>query len=538
MTAKGRRSGDLPPHAAPVPIETELKLVIDPIAAATLARHPALKALKRGRARSSHLVATYFDTLDCALAAAGIALRLRRDRNRVVQTVKGPARADSTVGMASRPEYEWPVAGHHLDPLRFATTPFRRALGRAEQRGLTARFITDYVRTSIPLTFPDSSMATLCIDLGFVRSADGGPVIQQPIHEIEIELEVGDPLRLFELAQALALDVPLKLERSSKAERGYRLRQPVVSAPLHASDAVLHPKITASEAFTAIIRACLDQIEGNAAGLGHDDDPEWIHQMRIGVRRLRACLSLGRAAFPATRLEPLRVELRWLAQALGPARDLDVFTTSTLPAFKTALARGSGAGPLDKALRSLVARARRQRTVARAAARAAVASPRFVRLMLAAGALAASPLADATEAAPAFDRLTGTARNFARPLLKRRHRELLALGLDLAHAQPAARHAARLAAKKLRYAAEFFAPLFSRKRARNYRRALATLQEELGLWNDAAVAAGLAAELAGPESAVAAAFSGAAAAAGAARELALTQAWDAFSGTATFWSRR
>lgn len=538
MTTKGRRSGVPPAHRAPVPIETELKLVIDPASAATLARHPALKPLKRGRARSARLVATYFDTADCALAAAGIALRVRRDGHRFVQTVKGPARADSTVGMASRPEYEWPVAGQRLDPLRFATTPYRRELIKAEQRGLTGRFVTDYVRTSIPLAFPDSSMATLCIDIGEVRSADGGPVVRQPIHEIEIELEAGDPLRLFELAQTLALDVPLVLERSSKAERGYRLRQPVVPAPLRASDAVLHDRITASEAFTAIIRACLDQIEGNAAGLVSDTDPEWVHQMRIGVRRLRACLALGRAAFPAARLEPLRVELRWLAQALAPARDLDVFTTSTLPAFKTALARGSGAGPLDGALRSLVARARRQRTAARAAARAAVASPRFVRLMLAAGALAASPLADAKDHAPSFHKLTGTARDFARPLLKRRQRELLALGHDLAHAQPAERHAARLAAKKLRYAAEFFAPLFPRKRARNYRRALAVLQEELGLWNDAAVAARLAGEIAGPESAVAAAFSGAAAAAGSARELALTQAWETFATTPTFWARR
>jgi triphosphatase len=270
----------------------------------------------------------------------------------------------------------------------------------------------------------------------------------------------------------------------------------------------------------------------------HDGDPEWVHQMRIGVRRLRACLSLGRSAFPAARLEPLRVELRWLAQALAPARDLDVFTTSTLPLFKTALARGSGAGPLDRALRSLVARARRQRTVARASARAAVASPRFVRMLLAAGALAAAPLAHATHPDSGVDALTGTARDFARPLLKRRHRQLLALGEDLAHAQPEARHAARLAAKKLRYATEFFAPLYSRKKARRYRRALAVLQEELGLWNDAAVAGRLAGEIAGPESAVAAAFSGAAAAAGAAREHALTAAWEAFADASPFWSRR
>jgi len=535
---KRRRAVPASTRAGPVPVETELKLALDPAAAATLARHPALKALKRGRARNARLVATYFDTVDGDLAAAGIGLRLRREGNHVVQTVKGPAGSDRTVGMGSRAEYEWPVTSARLDPLRFATTPFRRVLGKAEQRGLAARFVTDYVRTSIPLTFPDSTMATLCIDIGEIRTDDGGPLVRAPLHEIELELEAGDPLRLFELAQLLAQTLPLTLEPASKAERGYRLREPATLAPVRAFDADLDKSATASEAFAAIIRACLAQIEGNATGLCGDDDPEWIHQMRIGVRRLRACLSLGRAAFPAAQLEPLRVELRWLAQSLGPARDLDVFVTSTLPAFKTALARGSGAGPLDGALRSLVARARRQRTLARSAARAAVSSSRFVRLMLAAAALAAQPAGgNATEPAPEFDVRTDSARDFARPLLKRRHRQLLELGHDLAHAQPAARHAARLAAKKLRYATEFFAPLFPRKRTRDYRRALAVLQEELGLWNDAAVAAGLAAAISGAESAVAAAFSGAAAAAGAAREESLTQAWDAFAKVSTFWTR-
>ncbi len=538
MKDKRRRAVPASTRAGPVPVETELKLALDPAAAATLARHPALKALKRGRARNARLVATYFDTVDGDLAAAGIGLRLRREGNHVVQTVKGPAGSDRAVGMGSRAEYEWPVTSARLDPLRFATTPFRRVLGKAEQRGLAARFVTDYVRTSIPLTFPDSTMATLCIDIGEIRTDDGGPLVRTPLHEIELELEAGDPLRLFELAQLLAQTLPLTLEPASKAERGYRLREPATLAPVRAFDADLDKSATASEAFAAIIRACLAQIEGNAAGLCGDDDPEWIHQMRIGVRRLRACLSLGRAAFPAAQLEPLRVELRWLAQSLGPARDLDVFVTSTLPAFKTALARGSGAGPLDGALRSLVARARRQRTLARSAARAAVSTSRFVRLMLAAAALAAQPAGGkATEPAPEFDVRTDSARDFARPLLKRRHRQLLELGHDLAHAQPAARHAARLAAKKLRYATEFFAPLFPKKRTRNYRRALAMLQEELGLWNDAAVAAGLAAAISGAESAVAAAFSGAAAAAGAAREQALTQAWDAFAKVSTFWTR-
>ncbi|MEO6564603.1 MAG: CYTH domain-containing protein, partial [Casimicrobiaceae bacterium] len=222
MKDKRRRAVAASTRAGPVPVETELKLAIDPAAAAALSRHPALKALKRGRARNARLVATYFDTVDGDLAAAGIGLRLRRDGKRIVQTVKGPAGSDRTVGMGSRAEYEWPVTSARLDPLRFATTPFRRMLAKAERRGLAARFITDYVRTSIPLTFPDSTMATLCIDIGEIRTGDGGPMVRKPLHEIELELEAGDPLRLFELARLLAQTLPLSLEPASKAERGYR----------------------------------------------------------------------------------------------------------------------------------------------------------------------------------------------------------------------------------------------------------------------------------------------------------------------------
>ena len=135
------------------------------------------------------------------------------------------------------------------------------------------------------------------------------------------------------------------------------------------------------------------------------------------------------------------------------------------------------------------------------------------------------------------ERLARPARDVARPLLKRRHQALVALGSDLAHAAPESRHAARLAAKKLRYAAEFFASLYSRKKTRAYRKALAALQEELGAWNDAAVAARVAAEITGPQSPAAAAFEGWAAARGASRGEALSGSWAKFAKARPFWSQ-
>jgi len=254
--------------------------------------------------------------------------------------------------------------------------------------------------------------------------------------------------------------------------------------------------------------------------------------MRIGVRRMRACLSLARRTIATERVEPLRVELRWLALSLGPARDLDVFVTSTLPQFREAVARGSG-DALSAPLAKLATRTAAQRKDARSQARAAVVSPRFVRLVLSVAALAASPdLAGVTH----DERLARSARHVARPLLKRRHQALLALGFNLAAAAPEARHAARLAAKKLRYAAEFFASLYPRKKTRAYRKALAALQEELGAWNDAAVAARIAAQVMGPQSPAAAAFEGWAAANGATRGEALAEAWTRFMKARPFWS--
>jgi CHAD domain-containing protein len=101
----------------------------------------------------------------------------------------------------------------------------------------------------------------------------------------------------------------------------------------------------------------------------------------------------------------------------------------------------------------------------------------------------------------------------------------------------AARHELRKDAKKLRYAAEFFAPLYPGKRCRAYRKALARLQDVLGRLNDAAVAATLARELAGPEVVAAAAFDGWTGAQTAMLAPELAAAWQAFTRAKPFWTR-
>jgi CHAD domain-containing protein len=82
--------------------------------------------------------------------------------------------------------------------------------------------------------------------------------------------------------------------------------------------------------------------------------------------------------------------------------------------------------------------------------------------------------------------------DFATPWLARRHRKLLRLGRGLDDASAEERHEVRLAAKRLRYAAEFFANAFPGRRTADYRKALARLQDALGAQVDAHVALRLA----------------------------------------------
>jgi inorganic triphosphatase YgiF len=532
-----------------VTAEIELKLAIDPAAvAATVAavqRHPAVAALKRGRWHRAQVTSSYFDTPDWQLAAAGLALRLRRYGTRWLQTVKGPPLPGAGGGMHARAEYEWPVAGPQLDPVRLATTPWRRVLGTAIAGDLLApRFATDFERRAAALSFADGSRAQLCIDIGEIRiaerrrSASKVPPKRVLIAEIELELETGHAAALYELARALARDLPLAVATANKAERGFALVKGHPDGwrvPLRARPAPLVPEAAATDALRTIALECLQQIAANAAGLLADDDPEWVHQVRIGTRRLRSCLALAVRYLPLAAIDPLMVELKWLAGSLGAARDWDVFATETVPAFAAQFAADPARVPEIRRLRARIAT---RRHAARAAARAAVRSPRFQLLVLGVGALCSAPKRET--AAPA-DGQAGddvpSVKAFSKKLLERRHRRLVRRAEDCAPGTPEERHALRIAAKKLRYAAEFFAPLPQRKRARAYVQALAGLQDVLGRGNDAVTAARLVTLVArGDDDRTAAALRDWIAAQGAATVPLLAPAWARFAATRRFWN--
>lgn len=526
-----------------MPTESELKLAIDPPAMPALLRHPAVKAVRRSRMRTARVVSVYYDTPDSLLAVQGIALRVRRVGRHWVQTIKGPAEPDAGAGLHTRPEYEWPLSSAALDPALLSATPWRKLIAKAGKRGgLARRFATDFERRTIALRFPDGTLALLCVDRGEIRASHEGRTRRTVIAEVEIELESGAAANLFGLALALAADLPLAVMTVSKAERGHALRAgrpDLYVAPVKAPGVALAQDVRLVDALSQLTRGCLQQIAANAAGLIEDDDPEWVHQMRIGTRRLRSCLALVAPLAPSAALDFMVSEVRWLAGVLGSARDWDVFLRETLPPLAAGLAADA---PIAAALRRMRARALSRGRAARAAARDAVASPRFHRLVLAGGLLCATPrfgTQDAVAEPGVTEALAGRADAFSVDLLERRHRKLHVRAAALDRGTADERHAVRIAAKRLRYIAEFFAPLFARKRVKAYLKALTALQDVLGRLNDIATALALASETGASTPDIAAgAVRGWIAAQAAALEPDLVAAWQQFAAAQPFWDRR
>jgi inorganic triphosphatase YgiF len=484
LRIEGALSTTTPPPAieasAATPQEVELKLRAELPTLSRVLTHPALVALRDGPSHAETLISRYYDTPSCELRAAAVALRIRRSGQHWVQTAKGAGSA--VAGLHQRPEFEWPLARPQLNHEALLTTPWKKLFASAGPQ-LRPQFTTTVQRTSQPLRFDDETRATLCLDAGTLTSHTR----RAPIAEIEIELVSGDMRRICELAQALAVDLPVRAAHRSKAERGYALVTGEAMSPVRAQRVELAADASAAQALAAVGADCLQQIGGNIEGLAEGEDGEFVHQLRVGVRRLRSLFRLIDSAQAPPSVAALDAELKWISDVAGNARDCDVFAEQTLAEISHHL--------LDPGLRRdfgrLKARATRMRRSHYETLVSAVRSPRATRLLLAAGAVLTDIAA-----------LTGplgapsSARALAQATLEQRDRRLRKRGKHLRTLPVAQRHRARIAAKKLRYAAEFFAPLFRGKHSSSYVAALSRLQDSLGKLNDAATGERLLDELA------------------------------------------
>lgn len=487
-----------------MPLEIELKLAIDPRRVPRLLRHPLLESHSSETLRS-----VYYDTPAFDLKRLGFALRLRRIGRSTVQTLKQEGAVAG--GLHERPEWE---ARARSGKLNIAALKEVSEFPALDPLTLKPVFSTEFKRTRSVL---GSGAIEFALDRGEI-SANG---VVEPISEIELELLTGEPTLLFDLALQLNKSAPLRIANQSKADRGYALAAGAPRKPVKAQTLKLTPNMTVSDALKAISLDCIAHFEANVFLRG--EEPEYVHQMRVALRRLRSALALFGMIIPKGALAPHRNEIRWLARELGAARDWDVFTAATLPAILAQLPDHAG-------LHALARRAQEARRAANAHARKAVLSQRAAEFFLRLSAWLAANAWMTTATESMKQALSFPVAAFAGAVLDKRHKvKVSPAGLDAE-----GRHRMRIALKKLRYAAEFFAPLFAKKRAQKYIASLMALQDVLGELNDGAVTGRLLDSLPDEPEAVgmARAFT---AALVQSKTGELDQAWDNWSNAKTFW---
>lgn len=233
-----------------------------------------------------------------------------------------------------------------------------------------------------------------------------------------------------------------------------------------------------------------------AANTAAEFGPEPVHQMRVALRRLRSAIGLFRRAVACPELDAVAASLKTLGRHLGPPRDWDVFTANT--GRKVGLAF-----PDDPGITRLLSAAERRRRAAYTGLRAHLASPEFRATGIALAGLALTrpwqiiTTEDPEEGLRLAELQRSNLRDYAGRALNRRLARVTAPGPDLSGLALPALHDIRLHAKRLRYACEFFSPLFPGRETRRFLRRMSTLQERLGLINDGVVAQALMQELPG-----------------------------------------
>jgi inorganic triphosphatase YgiF len=451
-----------------VPNETELKLTLPVRRLHGIADLAWLKKLERADPQTEELVSVYFDTAKRALKNRHLALRVRHTGDKYVQTVKcGTSAVD-------RAEWEREISGQAPDRDLARSTALKPFTAKRRWRKLRAVFETRVKRTSIPLRYRET-LIELALDEGEVKAGDHS----QPISEIELELKNGNVAALAELARHLAEDAPVEFCLQSKAERGYALADEDGESPVKASAIGVAARQNQAEGFTTIALHCLRDFAANRPAI-LKGDPEGVHQMRVGVRRLRTALSLFKDLLQGAETEGIKENLKWLSGQLEPAREFDVFLEDEI----AELERQNGQAPVQNLKGNLEMR----RDQGMAQAKRMVCGDRYRRIVLETGLWAI-----AGEWMRSDDELQAAKRAWSLPdaaadILKKRTKKVLKKLARLDELDAMGRHKLRIAVKKLRYATEFFAALHAQGKVKKERKAFAArlkaLQSALGRLND------------------------------------------------------
>lgn len=248
---------------------------------------------------------------------------------------------------------------------------------------------------------------------------------------------------------------------------------------------------TLDEVLDFSLRSALRRLTQSQPAARDSNDPEGIHQYRVGLRRFRSVLGTMRPIVPSSQLDSLRGEAKWLMSALNEARAWDVFVTETMPPAMRD-------HPSVEGFDALLEAAESHRQAARDKARATITSPRAAHFHIALDLWVERGEWRDEATSETLHLLAKPARGFAAEILGRLHRKTLKRGRHFKRLTPQERHRLRLAFKKFRYTADFFLPLYrKRRKARRLVKSLAKAQDQFGHFNDLAVSEDLVRQIIG-----------------------------------------
>lgn len=460
-------------------METELKLRLRPQDLPRLLAHPLLQPLPAPLALGN----VYHDTPERDLSRRGLAVRQRRIGSEHLLTVKT---AGHTVGgLSTRGEWEGPAPTTGWDfPGLMGDHPLAAELQALSPR-LVPRLQTHFTRLRWRLHWQGAYLE-VALDQGEVRAGEA----VEPLLELEIERLEGPLEALHDLAHTLALGGargapgghtrshgatgPLALmpEPRSKAERGFNLLDGRAPQAIKAPAVALRADLGPQAAFAQAALDALGSLQANLLGWAEPaqplPDPEFVHQARVALRRLRTGWRVFAPHLPTRLARHWAERGRALAHVLGPVRNWDVLETETLPPWLPILT--TDAAELARVW------VREQRLKAHDEARQRLADPGFWWVP----ALAlAKTLTRMAQADPAPDEpLTAWARTVMARQRRRTHRRLASHrrhDLD-------SWHEVRLDIKRLRYTADHLAGLLPMPK--RLMQALTEAQALLGRLND------------------------------------------------------
>ncbi len=441
-------------------VEAELKFRVAPRKLSSLAK-AHLAGARRGDRSEQHLLSTYFDTPKHKLKRHGVTLRVRQADDRYVQTVKA-----RTSGVLARGEWETELDNATPDLTKTRKTPLEKLITGKLHRKLKPVFRTSVRRMAQPIRTRRSEIE-LAVDRGSITSGRRS----RPICEFELELKGGSAADLFRVARSFERQAGAELDLRSKSEKGYQLAGGGRESAGYAEPIHLDRKLSVNETFTVIVSSTFRHFATNADAV-RNLDAEAIHQMRVGLRRTRAAISLFGDVLPRASTARIKEQLKWLTGELAPAREIDVFLNERIyPITK--------AEPPRRGSRAIQEKFARQRMKAFRRASQAAGSPRFRRLLI-----DVLEWIETRKSRSDEDRAIGP---YAAGILDRRIGKARKQGKRLNELSPRQRHKLRIKVKKIRYALDFFESLYAdgdRKEIERLSSRLKKVQSALGTLND------------------------------------------------------